>query len=59
MKAEVGLGDSDAALKQMIQSRQASRQKEMDGFFAHLEEKYANKSSASATGGKKKGKKGK
>lgn len=38
---KLGLGESDDALKSMIQARQQSRKQQMDSFFAEMEAKYA------------------
>ena len=46
-KKELGLGDGDDALRQMIMQRKSEREKHADDFFAQLEAKYA-------TAGKKK-----
>ncbi|KAM9326858.1 dnaJ homolog subfamily C member 9 [Gastrophryne carolinensis] len=59
MKKEMGLGEREDDLKALIQKRQKDREKEIDGFMAHLEAKYCNnaKKGAKKTAGTKKGKK--
>lgn len=59
MKKELGI-DADDSLKALIQSRQQSREQQMDGFFEQLEAKYAKPAKSKKTEsakGKKKGKK--
>lgn len=52
MKKELGLDDGMDSLKAMIAKKHSSREAQMDGFFSHLEAKYAQPQ-------KKKSKKGK
>ncbi|KAL7648477.1 UNVERIFIED_CONTAM: hypothetical protein RMT77_000383 [Armadillidium vulgare] len=41
LKKELGLGDSEESLKQLIQSRGRNREAEMDSFFDNLAAKYS------------------
>ena len=50
---ELGLGDEDKDLKNMILARREDRAKAADNFFANLEEKYAKKAKPKS-GGKRK-----
>ena len=46
MQKELGLGDGEDALKQMILSKQRSREEQATSFFSQLEAKYAPKPKA-------------